>query len=175
MPNNLVLLGFMGVGKTTLGRLAAVMLGTDFIDLDEKIEEDTGLSIPTIFETYGEQWFRDFEHATLESLQNLSGCVIAVGGGAPCQPENVELIRSLGLRVLLTAEPESILERVQPIESRPLLAQAADPSKRIETLMQQRMPWYRQADRELRTDGITPEEGASRLVEMYMEWMTQGG
>jgi len=161
---NLVLIGFMGTGKTTLGRLCAERLGYAFCDTDTLIEARAGRSIPEIFAEQGETAFRQLEREVIAELAAMSGLVIATGGGAPLDAENAHRLRAAGDVVLLTAPPEEILLRVGDPRSRPLLAGASDVHKRIRELLDERMPAYVQAaHRELNTMGHRLEALAERL------------
>ena len=164
-------MGFMGVGKSTVGRLAATALGRPFLDLDDLIVERSGTSIPDLFAQRGEPAFRELETASLCEAQTLSDSVLSVGGGVPCRAANVPLLRAMGCLALLTALPITILSRVQPVESRPMLAGAADPLQRIEELLSARRTYYEIADFAIATDGRTPDECAADVVDRFRAWL----
>ncbi|CCW34615.1 shikimate kinase [Chthonomonas calidirosea] len=171
---NLVLIGFMGTGKSTIGRLCARRLDMEFRDSDALIEQRTNLSIPQIFAEKGEPWFRRIERIIIEELASHQGLVIATGGGVPLDPTNVERLRASGLLVLLRAQPDVILERVGPVHKRPLLAQGTDPKERIRTLLAEREAAYRKAAHcVVDTSHCSPEESAEKVVLLYK--VTQGG
>jgi shikimate kinase len=138
---NIVLVGFMGSGKTSIGRLVAQELGFQFIDTDAVIVERTGMQVAEIFELYGEVWFRAEESATLRSLGIVNRAVISTGGGIVLREENRALLGELGLVVWLTASEEVIYERVARNKKRPLL-QTANPRETVQALLAARRPLY---------------------------------
>lgn len=142
--NNLVLIGLMGAGKTTLGRHLAERLGRPFYDSDVVICERTGVSIPTIFELEGEEGFRNRESAVIRDLCGLDNIVLATGGGAPLRPENRACLRENGLVVYLHVLPEILFERTRYDKNRPLL-QVADPMAKFKELYAVRDQIYREA------------------------------
>src|SRR5438874_7053483 len=144
-PSNIVLVGFMGTGKSVVGQRLADRLGRQYVDTDDRLTLDAGRSIPEVFEAEGEAGFRDRETAVLKALVGITGTVLATGGGILGRPENLALLRGLGPLVCLTARPEIILERTQPWESRPMLARATDPRAAVERLLAERAPQYGQA------------------------------
>ena len=103
MKSNLILIGFMGTGKTSLGKLLAEKLGRGFIDIDQKIEQDAGLSIPQIFEKYGEKYFRELEKNAVKEITQRRGLVIATGGGTIKDEENLRLLKNSGVIVCFTS------------------------------------------------------------------------
>lgn len=151
---NLILIGFMGAGKTTIGKILAKEKGMVFVDTDERIEAEQGKCIPDIFAEYGEAYFRDLETDLLRRMQeDTSGAVISVGGGMPVREENRELLRKLGCVIYLCASKETILSRVRNDGSRPLL-NGDDLEERVTQLMKARESLYRQAAHlDIRTDG----------------------
>lgn len=144
MRNNIVFIGFMGSGKTSVGRLVAQRLGFQFVDTDAVVVERAGMQIPEIFARHGEPWFRDHETSALSSLGILSRAVISTGGGVVLRPENRKLLRELGFVVWLTASEEVIFERVSRNKKRPLL-QTADPRRTVHELLEQRHDLYQGA------------------------------
>ena len=126
MKGNVILTGFMGTGKTTLGKLLATELGRPFVDIDKKIEDETKLSIPKIFERYGEEHFRELERLAVKELSEKRGLVIATGGGTVKDAENVRLLKSSGIIVCLTCSPEEIFLRTARRGERPLLDGGGD-------------------------------------------------
>ena len=141
--NNIFLVGLMGSGKTTIGRLLARRLGKRFVDSDHAIEARTGASIPWIFEIEGEASFRRREAETIRELTAQSGVVLATGGGAVLDPASRALLAERGTVVYLRASVSSILQRTSHDKNRPLL-QTADPRKKLEDLTAQREPLYRE-------------------------------
>lgn len=158
---NLILVGPMGAGKSTIGRLLAKELRLPFRDSDKEIEQRTGASIPLIFDVEGEQGFREREHAAIADLCTLDGVVLATGGGAVLRDDNRSALRAGGRVVYLCTSVEQQLERTSRDRNRPLL-QAPDPRAVLETLMATRDPLYREiADVVVETDERPP-----RLVVM---------
>lgn len=149
---NIVLTGFMGTGKSAVGRKLAERLGMDFIDMDEMIEEKADITISEIFERFGEAHFRGLENQTVRSLDGSDGKVIATGGGTILNPENLSALKSLGPIICLTATPETIYGRVRHKTHRPLL-EVPDPVGRIGELLKMRQPHYDKADYHIPTDG----------------------
>lgn len=148
MPNltNLILIGFMGTGKTHVGRLIARTLNLRFVDTDALIEKQTGTTIPNLFTRQGEAGFRAIEKQVIHRLKDSTGQVIATGGGAVIDPDNLSVFKSLGPVVHLQATPEAILKRTGGnAAARPLLA-GPDAMDRIKTLLEARSGYYAQAD-----------------------------
>lgn len=171
MPDTVVLIGFMGCGKTSLGKYAARTLGMGFVDTDEAIEAQTGCSIPQIFAKRGEEEFRRIESEILQRCCITGGQVVATGGGIVKSPENIALLRRYGARTIwLKVSPEEVYDRLKSDESRPLLAdvQGAQRLERIRRLMQEREELYRNA-----ADAVFTEEGIPReeLGEQFVQWL----
>jgi 3-dehydroquinate synthase len=141
--NNIFLVGLMGAGKTTIGRLLARRLGMHFVDSDHEIEARTGASVPWIFEIEGEPSFRRREADMIRELTAGSGLVLATGGGAVLNPDSRRLLSERGTVIYLRASVNSILARTSHDKNRPLL-QTADPRKKLEDLTAQREPLYRE-------------------------------
>ncbi len=163
--NNIVLIGYMGAGKTTVGKYIAGKYGYRFIDTDEYIVEKTGMSINEIFATKGEDFFRRLETSVLEELKGkLSGCVISTGGGLPLRSENAVLLKKIGKVYYLKADADTIYERVKDSTDRPLLS-CDNPYKRISDMLLERNPKYESAaDIIIDTVDITLED-----ITKYME------
>jgi shikimate kinase len=138
---SIFLVGPMGVGKTTIGRQLAHLLGYEFIDSDRAIEERTGASIPWIFDMEGEEGFRRREHTVIDELTTHTSTVLATGGGAVIKPENRACLKQRGIVVYLKAELDELLARTRNDKNRPLL-QTEDPRSRLQLLLEQREPWY---------------------------------
>ena len=174
MKGPVFLTGFMGTGKTKIGRLLAQRLGRVFLDTDHLIEERAGQNIPQIFATQGEAAFRQLEHQCLAEAATRTDAVIALGGGALTQERNWELLgRAEGVVVCLQASVDTILERVSRKEDRPLLAGLSLPEKRakIERLLAERAPFYNRADIQFFTsDEVDPEATATRLAQTLEQW-----
>jgi len=141
--NNIFLVGLMGAGKTTIGRLLARRLNRRFVDSDQAIEARTGASIPWIFEIEGEASFRRREADMIRELTAQDGIVLATGGGAVLDPGSRALLAERGTVIYLRASVSSILQRTAHDRNRPLL-QTADPRKRLEELVAEREPLYRE-------------------------------
>jgi len=141
-PENIFLVGMMGAGKTSVGKLLARNLGKQFYDSDHAIEARTGVKIPVIFELEGEQGFRDREAAVIDELTALHGVVLATGGGAVLREENRRVLTGRGVVVYLRASVADLWNRTRHDRNRPLL-QTADPHARLAQLYQERDPLYR--------------------------------
>jgi shikimate kinase len=141
--DNLYLVGLMGAGKTTVGRLLSKHYGCSFFDSDHEIEAHTGVKIPVIFEIEGEAGFRKREEAAIAELTALSGVVLATGGGAVLSPNNRDRLRQNGVVIYLRGTPEHLYERTRHDRSRPLL-QTDNPLARLRELYKQRDPLYRE-------------------------------
>lgn len=161
------LTGFMATGKTKVGRLLARRMGRRFIDTDDMVEERAGMTIAGIFSEKGEAWFRDLEHACVVEVASRGDVVVALGGGAITQERNRDAIReSPGLLVCLQADLDTILERVNRKETRPLLAGLNREQKRekIERMLEERTPFYASANLAVKSCGErSPEETAEEI------------
>jgi len=160
---NLVLIGFMGTGKTSVGRLLAEQLRFEFLDTDELIQSRTGRTINDIFAQDGEPAFRELERQVVDELATRQQTVISTGGGLPTQPENLTKLKQHALVVCLWTAPEKIWERVKNQSHRPLL-HAADPQQKIRDLLAARAPFYRQADVLVNTDQRSAREVAQQIA-----------
>ncbi len=141
--DNLYLVGLMGAGKTTVGRLLAKHYGCGFFDSDHEIEARTGVKIPVIFEIEGEAGFRRREETAIAELTKLDGVVLATGGGAVLSPANREALGRNGVVIYLRGTPEHLYERTRHDRNRPLL-QTGNPLERLRDLYKQRDPLYRE-------------------------------
>lgn len=169
----LTLIGFMGVGKTAIGKRLAAILDFDFLDTDQLIVEAAEISIPRIFAQYGEERFREIESQCVRKALNRERVVIATGGGVPARSNNKELILAKSATILLTSSPEVILRRVQPLDRRPMLNGHPDPLVRIKELMKQREEAYSQYHYRVDSSYITSQEAAERIAHWYL-LRTQG-
>ncbi|MDP2167852.1 MAG: shikimate kinase [Thermodesulfovibrionales bacterium] len=161
---NIVLTGFMGTGKTEVGRELSRLLGFTLIDADEEIVKSEGMSINEIFARDGEPCFRDIETKTLKEISKRENVIVSTGGGAVLREENMAALRERGIIVWLTASPETILARTSNDSLRPLL-QVQDPLKKIRELLEYRMPFYKKADILLDTEGKSPLQVAGEIIE----------
>ena len=141
--NSIFLVGPMGVGKTTIGRVLADSMGREFLDSDREIEAATGADIPWIFDVEGEEGFRARESRMIETLTTRSNIILATGGGAVLAAENRRWLHERGCVVYLRAPVSQQIERTRRDKSRPLL-QTADPAQKIRDLMTQRDPLYKE-------------------------------
>lgn len=152
MKDRLFLIGPMGAGKTSIGKLVAVALGYEFIDSDRVIEESTGVDIPTIFYYEGETGFRERECEIIDALTQRKKIVLATGGGAILKPENRKHLAARGFVVHLQVSTKQQLKRTSKDENRPLL-QVADPAAKLKQLAIERDPLYADiADKQIDTD-----------------------
>jgi len=141
----IVLVGMMGVGKTTIGRRLAPMLGLPFFDSDTEIERASGMSVSELFEAHGEQSFRDGEARVIKRLLEGPPHVLATGGGAVIREDTRKLIKDHALSVWLRADIDMIARRATRRDTRPLL-RTDDPVATLEKLLEERAPFYREAD-----------------------------
>lgn len=158
MKQNLILCGFMGCGKSTIGRRLASLSGRELVDMDAFIEKEQSMTIPEIFAQQGEAAFRAMETDAARVLSQRQGLVIACGGGTVLNPENVALLKQSGVILLLDVPLPALQERLKNDIQRPLL-QRPDRQTFIETLHAQRMPLYRQA-----ADLTVPAGAPSQIV-----------
>jgi 3-dehydroquinate synthase len=168
---NLILAGFMGVGKSTVGRLCARQLGLTFVDTDEEIVRREGMSIPAIFERHGEAYFRALERELAQELAQRGGCVIATGGGMIVNDDNRNTLLMSGVGVCLTATPDVILRRVggeAAAQSRPML-RGDDVTARITHLLKERTPKYAQMHYHVDTSQRTSRDVAAVVTEIYSD------
>ncbi len=165
----LFLVGPMGAGKTTLGKLVAQELGFEFLDSDQVIEARTGVDIPTIFDFEGEQGFRDREARVIDELTRRERIVLATGGGAVLRPENRERLRARGFVVYLKVSLARQLERTARDRNRPLL-QTADPAATLRRLAEEREPLYQSvADVTIDTSHLRARALKQRILAAWRE------
>ena len=164
---NIILMGFMGAGKTTIGKKLSKALNWEFIDTDAYIEEEQGRKISDIFAEDGEMAFRDMETDLLKRLQNGENqFVLSIGGGMPVREENRALLRNLGTVVYLKTSKEEIIRRVSGDKNRPLL-QGGDLEEKVTNLMNARDCIYIEtAHVEIVTDGKTPEQVVKEIQDI---------
>lgn len=162
LMQNIVLTGFMGTGKSTVGRLLAYQLGLTFVDTDSLIVQRDGRTIPDIFAQDGEVAFRQLETAVAEDLGEQSDLVIATGGGLMLNPVNVAALTGNGRVFCLAASPDEILRRVGSESGRPLL-QGPNPAAKIKQLLADREEGYGRFP-QIHTDGKTPEQITKEII-----------
>ena len=165
-PENLVLIGFMGCGKSTVGRELQQRLGYPLVDMDTEIEKRAGKPITRIFAEDGEAAFRDSETALLREIADCPDrLIVSTGGGVIGRPENRTLLRTLGFVVWLDAPPEIILERTSRNRDRPLL-HGDDPMAKITPLLTARRPLYQESSHlRIDTAGLDSAEIATGILE----------
>ncbi|MCH2576605.1 shikimate kinase [Candidatus Poribacteria bacterium] len=164
---NIVLVGFMGTGKSAVGRVIAQKLEFHFIDTDDVIEQTSKAKISDIFAEHGEDYFRDLESQAVKSVALMKNQVVATGGGVVLRSSNIDLLRTGGPIFCLNATPKAIWDRVRSSRSRPLL-RGPEPLKKIETLLDKRAPYYALADHQIETTGVSVDRVADEIIS-YIE------
>lgn len=164
-----VLVGLMGVGKTTVGRKLATILHRDFVDADEAIVAAARRSIPEIFETFGEPYFRDGERRVIARLIEEGHGVIATGGGAFVDPATRALVLERGIAVWIDCSIDTLVERTARRSNRPLL-QSGDPKAILTRLAQERMPFYAQAHIRVVSESGPHADTARAIIEAIDQW-----
>ena len=169
MAQNIIFVGPMGAGKTTIGKQLARQLGRTFYDSDRVIEEHTGANISLIFEMEGEEGFRRREKSIIAELMSKENIVLATGGGVILDPENRDQITRQGFVIYLSAPLEQLFNRTSKDKNRPLL-QTDDPRKKLEEILSIRDPLYREvADIVIETDGSPARGVVKKLVDLITE------
>jgi shikimate kinase len=164
MGGSIVLIGFMGAGKTTIGRLLADKIGFKLVDTDRLVQDRAGRTISELWRTEGEQAFRDREHQVILEVTSKEGVVIATGGGAPCFERNSELLRKAGAVVHLDASIETVKARTGKAGHRPLIAQGSD--EQLTQLHAERRVKYEQlADITISVSDVTPQQAVDLILE----------
>lgn len=161
---NIVLIGFMGSGKSTISEFLKTAFAMDVIEMDQIIAEREGMSISDIFEVYGEQYFRDLETNLLIEMQSRTNVVISCGGGTPMRECNVVEMKKNGRVVLLTAKPETILDRVKDNHDRPLIENNKTVPFITDLMEKRRAKYEAAADIIIETDGKSELEICEELV-----------
>lgn len=160
---NIVLIGFMGTGKTTIGRKLAVRLGYRFVDTDQYIEWEQKCKIPLLFKSQGEAYFRQLETSLLRRLCSVQNTVVATGGGVLVTPGNMELIKQIGTSVHLQAQFDDIFERVTRNTKRPLVL-TENPLKTVTDLYEARKNLYKEADITIDTKSMKMWSIVTRII-----------
>ncbi|HML31354.1 shikimate kinase [Sporomusa sphaeroides] len=165
---NIVLIGFMGTGKTSTGRLLAGRLNRPFVDVDKKIEKETGLAISDIFQLYGEDHFRQLEREVISRVARYTNTIIATGGGVVLKQENMVRLKNTGIIISLTASLDTILERTSRRGVRPLL-DCEDRAERVARLFQERASLYMRADYTIDTSCMPPHQVTEKIIGLLRE------
>ncbi|MYF98690.1 shikimate kinase, partial [Candidatus Poribacteria bacterium] len=165
---NIVLVGFMGTGKTSVGKRLSTQLRMRYIDTDNVIERDSQRRISDIFEEDGEDIFRQFESEAVDRVSKLYNYVISTGGGVVLREENVTRLKENGIVFCLSATPEEIYQRVGHQTHRPLL-QTHDAMETIRTMLADRAPYYAQADYTVETTGKTFGEVMTHITNIFFK------
>jgi shikimate kinase len=166
VKSNIVLFGFMGTGKTRVGRAVAERLDMTHVDLDDLIEAREGVAISEIFATKGEAYFRQVESEIAAEAARLARHVIATGGGVVLNEANIRALERTGVGICLSATPEAIYERVKDETHRPLL-RVDDPMARIRALLEYRRPFYARVAHQIDTTGRPPEAIVDEVVAIW--------
>jgi len=162
---NIVLVGFMGSGKTTIATKLANKLKMTYISTDDLIEKKEKRTINEIFTKDGEDRFRDIESAVVREASGMENVIIDAGGGAVLREENMANFKSNGIVICLTADEEVIMERTKKYKHRPLL-NVEDPKQRIRTLLAKRAPFYAKADHTIDTGKLTVKQVIEEIVKI---------
>ena len=166
---NIVLIGFMGAGKSTISDYLSMMFDMKLVEMDQEISERQEMSIPDIFATYGEEYFRNLETELLKELQTGRNCIISCGGGVAMREQNVTEMKKNGRVVLLTASPETIYERVKDSNDRPLLKDNNNVEYIAELMEKRREKYEAAADIVIQTDNKTILQICEELITKLME------
>ncbi|MDH5767557.1 MAG: shikimate kinase [Nitrospirota bacterium] len=161
---NIILTGFMGTGKTEVGRELSRLLHMKLIDVDTEIEKSQKMTINTIFKKFGEPRFREIETEMIKKISENKNVIISTGGGVVLKQENMDVLRNNGVIICLTATPETILRRTSHNSDRPLL-QVENPLKKIKGLLNFRKPFYEKADIIINTNDKTPLQITEEIIE----------
>ena len=164
VKKNIVLIGFMGTGKTAVGKRLAALLDKDFYDSDDEVEKVTGMTITQLFNKYGEVRFRSEENLAVNRLAKNENCVIATGGGVVLDKTNMEVLSVNGVIICLSAKPEVIYERVKKRNNRPLLKKG-DLYQNILELLAQRDELYKAADLYIDTSDLDFQEIIDKIID----------
>ena len=169
----IALVGMMGAGKSHVGRELAEILGLKIYDSDKVIEDKAGQSVADIFKNFGEKKFRGAEHNTIIELLQRGPCIIATGGGALSNPETLEVLKEGSIMIWLDADFETLWERVQKSQTRPLL-QTDNPEKKLKTLMQDRHPLYAQSHIHFKMNAGSQQQAHEALIKALYEYLNIG-
>jgi len=164
---NIILVGFMGTGKSVVGKLLAKKLNRDFLETDDMIEAKEKMPIRDIFEKKLEPYFRAVEKEAIKEAAKRENAVISAGGGAIIDENNFNSLKNSGIIICLKASPETILERTKDLKTRPLL-NVPDPKKRIEDLLAKREPCYSKADYAVDTDNLSVDDVVLKIITLVV-------
>ena len=164
--SNIVLIGFMGTGKTTVGQQISKELWMPMVDTDTMVEVDNQMIIGEIFDRYGEDYFRNLETAAVRKVSKFKSHVISTGGGVVLRFENLNLLQENGLLFCLRATPEEIFERIKDESRRPLLKDP-DPPNKIRQLLQARQAHYQRIEHQIETTNLSIEEVTNQIIGIY--------
>jgi shikimate kinase len=162
---NIVFIGFMGTGKTTIATRVANRLKMRYVSTDGMIEEREKRTINEIFTDSGEERFRDVESGVVKELSGMEGLVIDTGGGVVLRDENIANLKSGGIVICLTADEAEVMERTKKYKHRPLL-NVEDPKRKIRELMAKRAPLYAKADHVIDTGKLTVNQAVEKVIEI---------
>lgn len=166
---NIILIGFMGAGKTSISDYLNTMFAMDIVEMDQVIADREEMSIPDIFATYGEEYFRNLETELLIEMQSRKNTVISCGGGVALRERNIEEMKKNGRVVLLTASPETIYERVKDSKDQPALNGRKDVEAISELMEQRREKYEAAADIVVNTDGKTVQQSCEEMIRKLTE------
>ena len=160
---NIVLIGFMGTGKTTIAARLANRLNMRYVSTDDLVEKKEKRTINEIFTKSGEGYFRDVETKVVGEVSAMENCVVDAGGGIVIHDENIALLKTTGVVICLSADPETIMERTKKYKHRPLL-NVEDPKRKIRDLLAKRAPLYAKADHTIDTGNLTIAQVLEKVV-----------
>lgn len=164
--NNIVLCGFMGCGKTTVGKKISTLTGMPYVDMDAYIEEQEGKAISDIFKQNGELYFRKLETNACHTLSEKSGIIICLGGGALLNRENADALAKTGMIFLLDVTPEVVINRLKDDTTRPLL-QSPHKAQVVKKLMEQRLPVYKENSNITVNGNQSPQHVAIKVITLF--------
>lgn len=168
---NIVLFGFMASGKSTIAKILSKKLKMEFVEMDDLIEQETGITISKIFTEKGEQYFRTMEREVVKGLASRDNIIISTGGGVVLNKDNLDDFKKNGVTISLMVSPEIVLKRTVDTNHRPLL-DVGDKLKEITNLLNKRKEHYEQADYIIDTDDLSPEEAAHKIMKNLKEHRT---
>lgn len=171
-PGNIFLIGLMGAGKTTIGRLLSREMKRPFYDSDRVIEEQTGADIPLIFDLEGEEGFRKREQAVIDELTRMDEIILATGGGAVLREENRQHLKQRGTTFYLYSKLDALLERTRKDKNRPLLHDRESPESILKRLMEERDPLYRQTADHVIDTGSSSIRGVIKAIMSHLDTPT---